>query len=103
MAQIFDLASQTDWTGLDEGEVRVIPLLQYDDGVRIRMVVTRRGEWPKHVEDRAELYVVIQGEVIHLTEREHRVRAGEAILLEPGEAHGARVENGAVSINVDFA
>jgi hypothetical protein len=41
--------------------------------------------------------------VIHLTEREHRVRAGEAILLEPGEAHGARVENGAVSINVDFA
>jgi hypothetical protein len=61
MAQIFDLASQTDWTGLDEGEVRVIPLLQYDNGVRIRMVVTRRGEWPKHVEDRAELYVVIQG------------------------------------------
>ena len=28
---------------------------------------------------------------------------GEAILLAPGEPHGARVENGAVSINVDFA
>jgi hypothetical protein len=68
MAQIFDLASQTDWTGLDEGEVRVIPLLQYDNGVR-----------------------------------EHRMRAGEAILLAPGEPHGARAENGAVSINVDFA
>ena len=103
MAQIFDLASQTDWTGLGDGEVRVIPLLQYDNGVRVRLVVSRRGEWPKHVEERAELYVVIRGEVIHVAEGEHRVQAGQAILLAPGEPHGARVENGAVSINVDFA
>jgi quercetin dioxygenase-like cupin family protein len=103
MAQIFDLASQIDWTALDEGEVRVIPLLQYDNGVRVRLVVSRRGQWPKHVESQAELYVVMRGEVIHVTEREHRVRAGQAILLAAGEPHGARVENGAVSINVDFA
>jgi hypothetical protein len=50
MAQIFDLASQTDWTGLDEGEVRVVSLLQYDNGVRVRLGVSRRGEWPKHVD-----------------------------------------------------
>jgi len=47
--------------------------------------------------------VGLEGEVIHVTEGEQRVRAGEAILLAPGEPHGARVENGAVSINVDFA
>jgi len=32
MAKIFDLA---------EGEVRIIPLLQYENGVRVRMLVTR--------------------------------------------------------------
>ena len=103
MAQIVDLTAETDWTGLDEGEVRVVPLLQCDNGVRVRMVVSRRGKWPKHVEEQAELYVVVRGEVIHVTDREHRVQAGQAILLAPGEPHGARVENGAVSINVDFA
>lgn len=103
MAKIFDLASNVDWSDLGDGEVRIIPLLQYDNGVRIRMLVTRRGEWPHHVEEKAELYVVLKGEVIHITEDEHPVRAGEAILLAPGEPHGARVESGAVSINVDFA
>lgn len=43
------------------------------------------------------------GEVIHITDTEQRVKAGEAILLAPGEPHGARVEEGAVSINVDVA
>jgi quercetin dioxygenase-like cupin family protein len=103
MAQTFDLAAQADCTDLAEGEVRAIPLLQYENGVRVRMLVSRRGTWPMHVEDRAELYVVLKGEVILITDREQRVRAGEAILLAPGEAHGARVEDGAVSINVDFA
>lgn len=103
MAQIFDLASKIDWADLAEGEVRVVPLLQYENGVRVRMLVTRRGEWPRHVEEKAELYVVLKGKVIHITEREQAVKAGEAILLEPGEPHGARVEEGAVSINVDFA
>lgn len=60
-------------------------------------------EWPKHVEEKAELYVVLKGEVIYITDREQAVKAGEAILLAPGEPHGARVEEGAVSINVDFA
>jgi quercetin dioxygenase-like cupin family protein len=103
MATIFDLASNVDWADLAEGEVRIIPLLQYENGVRVRMLVTRRGEWPKHVEEKAELYVVLKGEVVHITESDHPVRAGEAILLAPGEPHGARVEDGAVSINVDFA
>ena len=48
-------------------------------------------------------YVVLQGEVIHLTDTEQRVNAGEAIRLGPGEPHGTRVEEGAVSVNVDFA
>ena len=103
MAQVFALTAETDWADLTEGEVRVIPLLQYENGVRVRMLVTRCGAWPKHVEDQAELYVVLKGEVIYITEREHRVKAGEAILLAPGEPHGARVERGAVSINVDLA
>lgn len=102
MAHIVDLAAKTDWADLADGEVRIVPILQYENGVRVRMLVSRRGEWPKHVEQQAELYVVLRGEVIHLTESEQRVRAGEAILLAPGEPHGARVENGAVSINVDF-
>lgn len=103
MAQTFELASQTDWADLAEGEVRTIPLLQYDNGVRVRMLVSRRGNWPQHVEDKAELYIVLKGEVIFIMDRERRVKAGEAILLGPGEQHGARVEDGAVSINVDFA
>jgi quercetin dioxygenase-like cupin family protein len=103
MAHVVDLAAMNDWVDLAEGEVRIVPLVQYDNGVRVRMLVSRRGEWPKHVEQHAELYVVLKGEVIHVTEGEQRVRAGEAILLAPGEPHGARVENGAVSINVDFA
>jgi len=103
MAQIFDLASKIDWADLAEGEVRIIPLLQYENGVRVRMLVTRRGEWPRHVEEKAELYVVLKGQVIHITKSEQAVNAGEAILLAPGEPHGARVEDGAVSINVDFA
>ena len=103
MAQIFDLAAQTDWSDLAEGEVRVIPLVQYQNGVRVRMLVSRRGVWPKHVEENPELYVVLKGEVIHVTDREQRVKAGEAILLDPREPHGARVEDGAVSVNVDFA
>ena len=96
MAQIFDLASKIDWADLAEGEVRIIPLLQYENGVRVRMLVTRRGEWPRHVEEKAELYVVLKGEVIHITESERAVKAGEAILLAPGEPHGARVEDGLV-------
>ncbi len=103
MAQTFDLASKIDWSDLAEGEVRVIPLLQYPNGVRVRMLVTRRGEWPKHVEKKAELYMVLKGEVIYITDREQAVKTGEAILLEPGEPHGARIEEGAVSINVDVA
>jgi len=103
MAQIFDLASKVDSADLADGEVRIIPLLQYENGVRVRMLVTRRGEWPRHMEEKAELYVVLKGEVIHITESEQLVKAGEAILLAPGEPHGARVERGAVSINVDFA
>jgi hypothetical protein len=39
----------------------------------------------------------------HVTEREQRVKAGQAIVRAPGEPHGARVETGAVSINVDLA
>src|SRR5712692_6449196 len=101
MAQIFDLASKVDSADLADGEVRIIPLLQYENGVRVRMLVTRRGEWPRHMEEKAELYVVLKGEVIHITESEQLVKAGEAILLAPGEPHGARVERGAVSINVD--
>src|SRR6267142_5944703 len=80
MAKIFDLASSVDWADLAEGEVRIIPLLQYENGVRVRMLVTRRGEWPKHVEEEAELYVVLKGEVVQITEGDHPVRAGEAIL-----------------------
>ena|SRR5258705_13973175 len=102
MAQIFDLASKADWADLADGEVRIIPLVQYGNGVRVRMLVTRWGEWPRHIEEKAELYVVLKGEVIHITESEHPVKAGEAILLAPGEPHGARVAEGAVSINVDF-
>jgi quercetin dioxygenase-like cupin family protein len=102
VAQIFELAGLTDWTDLAEGEVRTIPLLQYDNGVRVRVVVSRRGVWPKHMEEGAELYIVLKGEVIHITDREQRVKAGEAIVLAPGEPHGARVEQGAVSINVDY-
>jgi quercetin dioxygenase-like cupin family protein len=102
MAHIIDLAAKSDWADLADGEVRIRPLLQYENGVRVRMLVSRRGAWPKHVEEKAELYVVLKGEVIQITDREQRVRAGEAILLAPGEPHGARVENGAVSINVDF-
>lgn len=103
MARIFDLASQTDWAGLAEGEVRIIPLAQYENGVRVRMLISRRGAWPKHVESSAELYIVLKGEVVHITDSEQRVKTGEAILLAPGEPHGARIEDGAVSINVDFA
>ena len=103
MAKVFDLASKIDWADLAEGEVRVVPLLQLQNGVRVRMLVTRRGEWPKHVEEKAELYVVLKGEVIYITDREKAVKAGDAILLAPGEPHGARIEEGAVSINVDFA
>lgn len=103
MPQVHDLAAQMDWTDLAEGEVRIIPLLQYVNGVRVRMVVSRHGAWPAHVETGAELYVVLKGEVIHITDTERRVKAGEAILLAPGEPHGARVEDGAVSINVDLA
>ncbi|MGH7416110.1 MAG: AraC family ligand binding domain-containing protein [Candidatus Rokuibacteriota bacterium] len=103
MARVFDLAAEMDWAGLAEGEVRIVPLVQYENGVRVRMLVSGRGEWPKHVEEQAELYLVLKGAVIHITEREHRVTAAEAILLAPGEPHGARVEEGAVSINVDLA
>ena len=103
MPQIHDLAAQMDWTDLAEGGVRTIPLVQYENGVRVRMIVSRRGAWPKHVETGAELYIVLRGEVIHITDTERRVKAGEAILLAPGEPHGARVEDGAVSINVDLA
>jgi len=53
MAQIFDLASRIDWADLAEGEVRIIPLLHYENGMRVRMLVTRRGEWPRHVQDGA--------------------------------------------------
>ena len=45
------------------------------------MLVTRRGEWPTHVEAKAELYVVLKGEVVHITDTEHVVKAGKAILL----------------------
>ena len=103
MAQHFYLAAAMDWSDLAEGEVRVIPLAQYADGLRVRLVVAGRGEWPKHVEPQAELYVMLKGEVIQITDREQRVRAGEAILIGPGEPHGARIEEGAVSINVDYA
>lgn len=103
MAHIVDLAAKSDWANLADGEVRIVPLLQYENGVRVQMLISRRGEWPKHVEDKAELYIVLKGEVIHITGSEQRVRAGEAVLLAPGEPHGARVESGAVSINVDFA
>jgi quercetin dioxygenase-like cupin family protein len=94
MAQTFQLAAQTDWADLAEGEVRTIPLLKYDNGVRVCMLVSRRGTWPKHMEDSAELYTVLKGEVILITDREQHVKAGEAILLAPGEPHGARVEDG---------
>jgi quercetin dioxygenase-like cupin family protein len=103
MAQHFDLAAQMDWTDLAEGEVRIMPLHQRADGGRIRLLVTRCGVWPQHVEEQPEFYMVLKGEVIYLTKREHRVQAGEAILFAPGEPHGARIENGAVSLNVDFA
>jgi quercetin dioxygenase-like cupin family protein len=103
MTEIFDLAAKTDWAELAEGDVRIVPIVQYENGMRVRMLVTRRGAWPKHTEEKPELYVVLKGEVIHITDREYPVKAGEAILLAPGEPHGARVEQGAVSINVDFA
>ena len=102
MAHVIDLLAKADWTDLGEGEIRVVPIHRYDNGVRLRLLISRRGEWPKHVEEQAELYVVLKGEVIYVTENEQRVRAGEAIILAPGEPHGARVENGAVSLNVDF-
>jgi quercetin dioxygenase-like cupin family protein len=91
MASIFDLASKADWTDLAEGEVRVVPLLEYDNGARVRMLITRRGAWPKHVEEQPELYVVLKGEVVHITESEHLIKPGEAILIGPGEPHGAGV------------
>ncbi len=91
-----------DWTGLADGEVRVVLLARYDNGMRVRMPVSRRGVWPRHVEERAELYVVLRGEVIYdLPDREAPIGAGQAILLDPGEPDGARVLKGAVSINVD--
>ena len=102
MAQTFTLTPRP-WADLAEGEVRTTPLVSYDNGVRVRLLVSRRGVWPKHVEERAELYIVLQGDVIFITDREQRVKAGEAILIAPGESHGARVDDGAVSINVDFA
>ena len=103
MPQIHDLTAQMDWTDLAAGEVRIVPLLQYENGVRVRMVVSRHGTWPTHVETGAELYIVLKGEVVHVTDTERNVKAGEAILLAPGEPHGARVEYGAVSINIDLA
>lgn len=103
MANIFDLAAKADWSDLAEGEVRVVPLLEFDNGVRVRMLIARRGVWPKHTEKKPELYVVLKGEVTYITDTEHRVKAGEAIVIGSGEPHGARVEDGAVSINVDSA
>jgi len=103
MAQVFDLNTGMDWSGLADAEVRAIPLVHYPNGMRVRVLVSRCGTWPQHVEQSAELYVVLAGEVVFLTDREQRVSAGHAILLAPGEPHGGRVEHGAVSINVDWA
>ena len=49
MAHVVDLAAMNDWVDLAEGEVRIVPLVQYDNGVRVRMLVSRREIGRAHV------------------------------------------------------
>jgi mannose-6-phosphate isomerase-like protein (cupin superfamily) len=103
MAQLIDFAadeSRPPWEDLADGEVRRVPLFE-GAGVRARVLITRSGSWPSHADEEAEMYVVVRGEVIFHTDHEVRVPAGRAIVFAPGEAHAARIENGAVSIQID--
>jgi mannose-6-phosphate isomerase-like protein (cupin superfamily) len=103
MAQVIDFAvGEEPWTGLGDGEVRIVPLIE-GGGVRARLLITRAGHWPVHTEKRSEAYVVLMGEVIYANgEGEIKVRPGQAIVFERGEEHSARIERGAVSIKLDF-
>jgi mannose-6-phosphate isomerase-like protein (cupin superfamily) len=102
MPRLIDFAVRDEpWADVPEGKAQVLPLLE-KDGVRARLLVTRSGSWPAHVDDHDEAYFVLRGEVVYYTDREIRVRAGQGILFAPGESHSARIEGGAVSLKLEF-
>lgn len=102
MAEVVDLDELWESRhGLEPGEVRLIPLAE-QGGLRVRLLVTASGSWPSHVEDSTERYLVLRGEVRYTTEDgEHTVGAGQMVTFAPGEAHAARIETGALSLNID--
>jgi quercetin dioxygenase-like cupin family protein len=85
---------------LAEGEVVVIPLAELED-LRVRLLVTRRGEWPSHRDEGEERYIILRGAVEYTTEHTFTVREGQMITFQPGEEHAARIQEGAVSIHID--
>ena len=103
MASFFDLSENVDWSGLDDGEVRIVPLFQTEAGPRVRILITRSGSWPLHSHDHPELYFVLRGKVTFLTDTEVSLLPGQALVFEAGERHGARISEGAVTLNVDFS
>ena len=104
MAQLIDFAidgSELPWADLAEGVVRRVLLFEHA-GVRARVLTTKSGSWPPHTEEEEEMYVVVRGEVIFYTDHEVRVPAGRAIVFAPGETHAARIESGAISIQIEI-
>jgi quercetin dioxygenase-like cupin family protein len=102
MAKVFDFPTKAaPWSDLAEGEVKTIMFFRKPE-FNLRMLITKSGSWEKHIEKEYELYIVLQGEVIYSLENDISIKAGQAILFEPGEAHGARIETGAVSIKLEY-
>jgi mannose-6-phosphate isomerase-like protein (cupin superfamily) len=85
---------------LQPQEVRAFPVVAEGD-FRIRLLLTRSGNWPQHTDSRPETYVVLRGEVNYFTDREFVAKSGSMVTFAAGEAHSARIISGALSLSLD--
>jgi hypothetical protein len=102
MATIVDL--ETLWEerhSLKPQEVKIIPLHAEGD-LRVRLLLTRCGNWPAHQDDKPETYIVMRGEVRYTTDHPFVAKAGTMVTFTPHEAHSADIRNGALSLNVHY-
>jgi mannose-6-phosphate isomerase-like protein (cupin superfamily) len=95
MPRILDI--ETLWqarTALAENELRRVEIAP---GVKLN--ISRRGAWPKHVDDEEETYLLLRGELHFETDTASlSVRTGQIVTFEAGEAHAGRTEVGAISL-----